>query len=65
MGGGHKLRRGFKAVPNFSLHRFSDPVLRQIMEKHIAAINRLEYEEIAALNRHLPLRSVTEPGAAR
>jgi hypothetical protein len=65
MGGGHKLRRGFKAVPNFSLHRFSDPVLRQIMEKHIAAINRLEYEEIAALNRHLPLRSVTEPGGAR
>ncbi len=65
MGGGHKLRRGFKAVPNFSLHRFMDPVLRQIMEKHIASINRLEYEEIAALNRHLPLRSFTQPGAAR
>ncbi|HWR91234.1 MAG TPA: GNAT family N-acetyltransferase [Desulfobacterales bacterium] len=65
MGGGHKLRRGFKAVPNFSLHRFMDPVLRQIMEKHIAAINRLEHEEIAALNRHLPLRNLTEAGVAK
>jgi hypothetical protein len=61
MGGGHKLRRGFKAVPNFSLHRFLDPVLRQIMEKHIAEINRLEHAEIASLNRHLPLRNFTEP----
>jgi len=65
MGGGHKLRRGFKAVPNFSLHRFMDPVLRQIMEKHISAINRLEQEEIAALNRHLPLRNLIESGAGK
>lgn len=56
MGGAHKLRRGFKAVVNHSLHRFIDPVLRAIMERNIAAINRLEQEDIAALNLELPLR---------
>jgi hypothetical protein len=65
MGGGHKLRRGFKAAANYSLHRFMDPALRQIMEKHIAAINRLEHEEIAALNRLLPLRGFREPAAGQ
>jgi hypothetical protein len=42
-----------------------DPALRQIMEKHIAAINRLEHEEIAALNRLLPLRGFREPAAGQ
>ena len=65
MGGGHKLRRGFRAVANYSLHRFMDPGLRQIMERHIPAINRIEHEEIAALNRHLPLRNLTEPAAGK
>jgi hypothetical protein len=65
MGGGHKLRRGFKAVPNYSLHRFMDPVLRRIMEGHMGAINRLEFEEIAALNRSLPLRGFTAPAAGQ
>jgi hypothetical protein len=65
MGGGHKLRRGFKAVANYSLHRFMDPVLRQIMERHIGAINRLEHEEIAALNRSLPLLELTAPAAGK
>jgi uncharacterized protein len=65
MGGGHKLRRGFKAVVNHSLHRFMDPALRQVMERHIATINRLEHEEIAALNRHLPLRNFTSSDAEK
>jgi predicted N-acyltransferase len=56
MGGAHKLRRGFKAVANHSLHRFMDPTLRRVMERNIAAINRLEQENIAALNLELPLR---------
>jgi hypothetical protein len=56
MGGAHKLRRGFKAVTNHSLHRFSDPGLRSVMERNIAAINRLEQEDIAALNLERPLR---------
>jgi uncharacterized protein len=65
MGGGHKLRRGFKAVVNHSLHRFMDATLRRLMERHIAAINRLEHEEIEALNRHLPLRDFKEPAAGK
>jgi hypothetical protein len=42
-----------------------DPALRQVMERHIATINRLEREEIAALNRHLPLRNITSSAAEK
>ena len=54
-GGVHKLRRGFTAVANYSLHRFYDSRLLQIMQTHIAEINRLEQEQIDALNQELPL----------
>jgi predicted N-acyltransferase len=53
-GSHHKLRRGFEAVPNYSLHRFYDPRLRQIMELNIDKINRLEQQHIDELNRELP-----------
>ena len=53
-GGAHKIRRGFNAVPSFSLHRFSDPRLLQVMQNHIDEINRLEQEQIDALNSELP-----------
>ncbi|UCF94104.1 MAG: N-acetyltransferase [Desulfobacterales bacterium] len=56
-GGPHKLRRGFQAVSNYSLHRFSDPHLRRIMQAHIGEINRLEQEQIDALNSQLPFAS--------
>jgi predicted N-acyltransferase len=54
MGGYHKVRRGFTAVDNFSLHRFFDQRLDQIMRAHIEAINRLEQEQIDDLNAGLP-----------
>ena len=54
-GGGHKLRRGFRLLPNYSLHRFRHPAMRRVMETHIDAINRKELEEISAINRELPL----------
>jgi predicted N-acyltransferase len=54
MGGYHKIRRGFTAVDNFSLHRFFDPRLAQIMDAHIEEINRLEREHIDELNAALP-----------
>lgn len=57
MGGGHKLRRGFEAVANHSLHRFFDPTMRRVMELNIEAINRYEQDEIEALNEERPLRS--------
>ncbi len=53
-GGAHKIRRGFKAVSNYSLHRFYDPSLLRIMQTHIDEINRLEQEQIDALNHELP-----------
>jgi hypothetical protein len=55
MGGYHKIRRGFTAVGNYSLHRFFDERLEQIMDSHIEEINRLEQEQIDALNAELPL----------
>jgi len=59
MGGYHKIRRGFTAVGNFSLHRFIDPRLQQIMDRHIEEINRLEQEQIDELNLEIPLADNT------
>ena len=53
-GSPHKVRRGFEAVANHSLHRFYEPRLRQIMQAHIAEINRLEQQQIDDLNDLLP-----------
>lgn len=50
----HKLRRGFRAVANHSLHRFYDPRLERLMARHIEEINRLEQENIEAMNRSVP-----------
>ena len=54
-GGVHKIRRGFEAVPSYSLHRFYDPRLASVMQTHIDEINRLEQEQIDHLNHELPL----------
>jgi predicted N-acyltransferase len=53
-GGAHKIRRGFEAVPSFSLHRFYDPRLAKVMEMHIDELNRLEQAQIDNLNYELP-----------
>lgn len=58
MGGGHKIRRGFRVVPNYSLHKFSDGRMRRIMETHMEDINRQEQGHITALNREIPLANV-------
>ena len=55
-GGTHKIRRGFTAVSNYSLHRFYDASLYRLMQIHIDEINRLEQEQIDTLNQALPLR---------
>ena len=54
MGGYHKTRRGFMAVGNYSLHRFFDQRLEQVMNAHIEKINQLEQDQIDELNRDLP-----------
>ncbi|GBF80570.1 GNAT family N-acetyltransferase [Aphanothece sacrum] len=53
-GGRHKKRRGFPATPNYSLHRFYDPKMSQILKHYMPEINRMEQEEIDAINQDLP-----------
>jgi predicted N-acyltransferase len=63
-GSSHKVRRGFAAVANHSLHRFYDPRMAQILSRHIGEINRLEQRSIDALNNALPFakhRSESSP----
>lgn len=62
-GGRHKQRRGFPATPNYSVHRFYHPRLAAIWEANIDNINRMEGEEIEALNAELPLKSYSTPSA--
>ena len=57
-GGRHKKRRGFPATPNYSLHRFYHPRLRQVFEHYIPQVNRMEQEQIESINRDLPFRIV-------
>ncbi|HLO48280.1 MAG TPA: GNAT family N-acetyltransferase [Kamptonema sp.] len=53
-GGRHKKRRGFPATPNYSLHRFYNPRLSQILQAYIGQINEREQEEIDLVNQDLP-----------
>ncbi len=53
-GGRHKPRRGFPATPNYSLHRFYNQRMSQILDNYIEQINQLENEEIEAINQDLP-----------
>jgi predicted N-acyltransferase len=54
IGSSHKVRRGFQATANWSLHRFYDPNLDRIMRQHIGEINRMEQERIDSLNQAVP-----------
>jgi uncharacterized protein len=53
-GGRHKKRRGFPATANYSLHRFYNRRLSQILRNYIGEINQMELEEIEAINNNLP-----------
>ncbi|MEA5418421.1 GNAT family N-acetyltransferase [Spirulina sp. CCNP1310] len=53
-GGRHKRRRGFPAMPNYSLHRFYDPRISKILHSYIDEINTMEQQEIDAINADLP-----------
>lgn len=58
-GGRHKKRRGFPATPNYSLHRFYNNRLAQILRSYIGQINEREQEEIDAVNEDLPFNQLT------
>ncbi len=53
-GGRHKKRRGFPATPNYSMHRFYNPRIKQILSAYIDEINEMEQQEITAINAELP-----------
>ena len=53
-GGRHKKRRGFPATANHSLHRFYHPRMAKVLRNYIGDVNRMEQEEITALNQDLP-----------
>lgn len=55
-GGRHKKRRGFPAMPNYSLHRFYNPRFAQIFQHYIGDINLAEREAIDQINQALPLK---------
>ncbi|WP_346290490.1 GNAT family N-acetyltransferase [Sphaerothrix gracilis] len=57
-GGRHKKRRGFPAMPNYSLHRFYDGRLQSILHNYIDEVNGMEQAEIEAINQDLPLKQV-------
>lgn len=49
-----KLRRGFEAVGNFSLHKFYDRQMQKIMDAYIDEINANEELQIEAMNGAVP-----------
>lgn len=53
-GGSHKKRRGFPATANYSLHRFYDRRMNQLLHHYIDEINAIEQQEIDAMNQDLP-----------
>lgn len=61
-GGRHKKRRGFPATPNYSLHRFYDERLMNILRAYIGQINEQEQMEIDAINEDLPLKQSGDGG---
>ena len=57
MGGEHKLSRGFRPVPAYSLHRIFDPELHHILASCLKRANRLLKQNMAEPNRKNPLRT--------
>lgn len=58
IGGEHKIRRGFEAVPNYSYHRFADDRMQDVLRLNIGRINQLEQANIDAINDERPIARV-------
>lgn len=56
MGSEHKVRRGFRSVATYSLHRFADRHMDAILRANIDRINAAEEEQIAWLDAAVPYR---------
>jgi predicted N-acyltransferase len=57
IGSEHKVRRGFRALGNYSLHRFYSKTLALVMRSNIGRFNLLEQQNIDELNSLLPVNS--------
>jgi uncharacterized protein len=57
-GGRHKKRRGFPATANYSLHRFYENRLSQVLQRYITEVNGMEAQEIESMNADLPFKKV-------
>ncbi len=55
MGSHHKVRRGFKAVAQKSLHKYYDERMDLVFRRNIAVFNAAALREIDVLNEALPL----------
>jgi len=55
IGGEHKIRRGFEAVPNYSYHRFADSRMQEVLRLNISRINQMEQANIDAINSERPI----------
>ncbi|MCG8692708.1 MAG: GNAT family N-acetyltransferase [Minwuiales bacterium] len=57
MGSEHKVRRGFRSVTAYSLHRFFDPKMEAIFAANIERINTWEQATIRALDQAVPYKA--------
>ncbi len=56
-GGGHKMRRGFQAKSNISLHRWYNKKMDHIIRAWLPNVNQLMIQEIDAINKELPFKT--------
>ncbi|MFO8031393.1 MAG: GNAT family N-acetyltransferase [Desulfohalobiaceae bacterium] len=56
MGGEHKLYRGFKLEPNYSLHKIYAPGLQHVLGMYLQELNAMEKRRMLELNQELPLK---------
>lgn len=56
MGGEHKLYRGFKLEPNYSLHKIYSPGLQHVLSMYLQELNAMEKRRMQELNQELPLK---------
>jgi predicted N-acyltransferase len=56
MGSEHKVRRGFRSVPTYSLHRFFDHHMQAILNANMDRINSYEHAQINMLDEAVPYK---------
>jgi predicted N-acyltransferase len=55
--GGHKIARGYRAAPTYSIHWIADPRFRAAIADYLEAECRHVAQEIAYVEEHGPFRA--------